>query len=116
MLARRALGGDQRLVVAGSGQRRLRRHERERAGEVRARREQVLRSSADAAGIAAVAPLDRIAIRLLRLEVVEARRGCMALTDRERDRIRADTQIEIRRRADLARRRRDLDDVTPLDT
>ena len=115
MLPRRAFGGHERVVVTRLGQRRLGGYEREPAGEIGARREQILRARADAAGVAAVAPLNGVAIGLLRLELVETRRRRVALPDRERDRVRPHAEIQIRRCADLPRLRRHLDDVAALD-
>jgi hypothetical protein len=115
VLPRGAFCGDQRLVVARLRDRRLRGHERERAGEVGPRREQVLRARADAARVAAVAPLDRVPIGVLRLERSRGASRRVPLADRERDRLGVMPEIEVRGSAHLPVLRRHLDDVAALD-
>ena len=115
VLARRAFGGDERLVIAGLGERRLGRDQREAAGEIRARRQQILRPRADAARVAAVAPLDRVAIGVLRLERVESGRRRVSLADGDRQSVGAHAEVQVGWRADLSGLRRDLDDVAALD-
>src|SRR5206468_11857511 len=71
VLTRGAFRGDERLVIARLRERRLGRHECETAGEIRARREEIVRAHAKPTRVATVSPLDVLDVVVLRLERIE---------------------------------------------
>src|SRR5213080_2704358 len=98
MLARGALGGDERLVLTSLRDGDLGGDVRQPARAIGARRDEIVRPRTDAARVATVAPLNGACVGVLRLELIELRRRRVSLSDRERDRIRPDAEIRERRR------------------